>query len=99
VDKHTWLNTLYKRHEEMYQELKEVLACLNQAGMKLCLYKCSFSQPSVIFLGHKISAQGVELVREKVLALLDISTPKNVKDVCAFMGLVSYYHHFVKNCL
>src|SRR3569832_2418989 len=87
-----------KTHDEMCQRLDDILYCFYEAGNKLRLHKCSFSEPSVVFLGHRISAQGIEPMKTKVTALLDMPAPCNVKDVRAFMGLVSYYRRFVKTC-
>ena len=46
--------------------LNEVLNHLIKAGLCLKESKCHFMLPSVVFLGHKINAQGLHLLPEKV---------------------------------
>lgn len=39
------------------------------------------------FLGHKVGAQGVSTVEDKVIAVRDWPVPKNVLDMLSFLGL------------
>ena len=48
---------------------EEVLRRMIQAGLRLQREKCVFLVPSVVYLGHKIDAQGLHPVVEKVEAV------------------------------
>uniref|UniRef100_A0A8C5WC41 ribonuclease H n=1 Tax=Leptobrachium leishanense TaxID=445787 RepID=A0A8C5WC41_9ANUR len=48
-----------KTLEEHEQRLEKVLKRLHEEGLKLSLEKCQFCLPSVTYLGHVVSAEGV----------------------------------------
>jgi hypothetical protein len=50
----------------------------------------------LLYLGHIISEQGVQVHQEKIKAILDWPTPKNLTELRGFFGLCSYYRRFVK---
>ncbi len=49
----------------------------------------------MIFLGHRISAAGVQPVTEKVQAIQEAPTPQSVSELKAYLGLLNYYHKFL----
>ena len=55
-----------------------------------------FKSP-IDFLGHTVSAEGIEPQTEKLAAIRDWPTPHCLRDVRAFFGLASYYRKFVKD--
>uniref|UniRef100_A0A8C1WPY5 Reverse transcriptase RNase H-like domain-containing protein n=1 Tax=Cyprinus carpio TaxID=7962 RepID=A0A8C1WPY5_CYPCA len=61
---------------------------------ELC-HKCEFLGEEVVFLGHKISAEGVQPVTEKVTAIQEAPTPQSVSELNAYLGLLNYYHKFL----
>ncbi|XP_054723430.1 uncharacterized protein K02A2.6-like [Uloborus diversus] len=68
-----------------------------QHGLKLNLAKSKFFQDEIKFLGHKIDAQGLHKTDEKILAITNAPTPKNVQDVKSFLGLVNFHGKFCPN--
>ena len=58
--------------------------------------KCEFGMQEMLYLGHIISTNGVQVHMEKISAILDFSTPKNVTEVKGFLGLCTYYMRYVK---
>jgi hypothetical protein len=60
------------------------------------LSKCSFYQKQIHYLGHIISEDGIEVDLEKIEAIREWSTPKNVTEVISFMGLAGYYNIFIE---
>ncbi|KAL0199945.1 hypothetical protein M9458_003132 [Cirrhinus mrigala] len=79
------------------QHLQKVFACLQKAGLSLNLKKCNFIKPSLTFLGHVISADGVKTDPEKISAVQSFPVPTSVKEVQRFLGLAGWYHRFIKN--
>jgi hypothetical protein len=50
-----------------------------------------FIKKQIHYLGHIISEEGISMDPEKIEAIMNWPTPKNVIDVRYFMGLVGYY--------
>ena len=48
------------------------------------------------YLGHVISKEGISIDLEKIEAIMEWLTPRNVTDVRYFMGLEGYYIRFIK---
>ena len=75
--------------------LDEVLRRLNDAGVRLKREKCFFMLPSVEYLGHRISASGLQPTDGKIKALKDAPVPHNVSQLKSFLGLLNYYGKFI----
>ena len=60
--------------------------------MKLKLAKCKFGQSEIQFLGHIINHEGIRTLPEKTEEISKIKAPRNTDKVCAFLGLLNYYH-------
>ena len=71
-------------------ELRErVVACLKairDSGLKLNLGKCQFEMTELDFLGHTLSANGIEPDFRKIEAILEMPNPTNVKELQRFLG-------------
>ena len=61
-------------------DLRKTFATLKQYPMKLNLNKCIFGIASGKFLGFMVSQRGIEINPEKVRAILDMASPKTVKE-------------------
>ena len=77
--------------------LEEVLKRMSEAGLRLREDKCTFLTTDVVYLGHRIDAQGLHPVAEKVRAVQNAPTPKNIMELRSFLGLLSYYSRFLPN--
>ena len=83
--------------QEHLTNLSAVLQKLAAAGMKLKPTKCFFMLQEVEYLGHKISAKGLEPTQEKVQAIIDAPAPRNVSQLKSFLGMLNYYGKFLPN--
>ena len=74
---------LVKSKEELthLDDLKETFATLRQYQMKLNPSKCAFGVALRKFLGFMVSQRGIQTNSEKVQAILDMTSPKTVKEV------------------
>lgn len=75
--------------------LREVFERLRAANLKLKPSKCDFAQSQVTFLGHVVSASGVQPDPKNIDKVRDWPTPENPTEVRAFLGLCSYYRRFI----
>ena len=80
--------------EEHEQRLFKVLQRLKEYGLKLSLEKCKFFQSSVRYLGHIVSANGVETDPAKIEALKTWPQPKTLKELRSFLGFSGYFFFF-----
>lgn len=51
----------------------------------------------ILFLGHQISSKGLRMDPEKVKAILEWPDLTSSDDVLTFLGVVNFYHKFVKH--
>jgi len=85
-----------KTFEEVYQNLKDVLARFNKYNLKLKAKKCKLFAREVDFLGHVVSEAGVKCDPKKVEKIKQLEAPTNKTGVRAVLGLGNYYRRFIK---
>ena len=87
---------IYSRSEKEHLEhLEEIFTRLKAVGLKLKLEKCCFFKKHIQYLGHLISADGIQPLPEKLQSIAKMPAPRNLKEVKQFLGLVGYYRKFV----
>lgn len=79
------------------RHVKVVLELMQQHQLYLKRSKCAFGEESVAYLGHVISADGVAMDSQKVMAIIDWATPRSVRAVRGFLGLAGYYRKFIRD--
>lgn len=84
----------FEKHLEI---TSEVLRRLSTAGITLSPTKCQFCQPELKYLGYVVTAEGLLADPDKVSAILNIPTPKNVSEVRRVIGMASWYRRFIPN--
>lgn len=89
---------VFENDEVKHRQLvREVLTVLDENGLIASLPKCLFEVPSVEFLGHVISSDGVAMQAGNLRAIKTLSIPRNVKELQSFLGLTNYYRSFIRN--
>ena len=86
-----------KTRQKHIQDLQQVLDKLREAGLTVNLKKSNFCQTSLKFLGHIVSATGIEVDPAKTLAVQDLPVPSNLKALQRFLGMAGWYHRYVPN--
>jgi hypothetical protein len=70
---------IYSRSwQEHMRHLDEVLSIMEAQSLYAKESKCEFGMTKLLYLGHIISAQGLQVHQEKIRVILDWPTPKNV---------------------
>ncbi|KAL4384851.1 hypothetical protein GQ457_15G012120 [Hibiscus cannabinus] len=87
---------VYSKSEAEHRDhLRIVLQILQDNQLYAKLTKCEFWLSQVSFLGHVVSATGIQVDLKKIQAIVEWRSPKNVGEVRSFLGLAGYYRRFV----
>jgi hypothetical protein len=86
-----------KSPEEHLEHIRQVLDRLRSAQLYLKLTKCEFFKPEVRFLGHIVSAEGIQADPAKVKVVASWPKPETVSDVKAFLGLAIFFRRYILN--
>ena len=82
---------------EHVKDLERFFERMVKFNLKLAPKKTNLGVKQVIFLGHKVTAEGVWPDPEKVVPMLNLPMPTNVSGLRSLLGSLSYYRKFLKN--
>ena len=90
-------NILVKSKEESahLDDHEETFATLRQYWMKLNPNKCAFGVASVKFLRFMVSQRGIKANPKKVRTILEMTSPKMMKEVQRLTGRIATLNRFV----
>ena len=83
--------------EEHDDIVAEVIKRLEENDLYVKPEKCKWKVREVGFLGVVIGPDGIKMEEEKVKEVVEWLTPKYVKEVQKFLGLVNYYCRFIED--
>ncbi|KAK8940812.1 hypothetical protein KSP39_PZI010806 [Platanthera zijinensis] len=83
--------------EDHFKHLHLVLETLRRNELYAKFSKCEFWLPSVAFLGHIVSGEGIAVDPAKIVAIREWPALSSVAEVRSFLGLAGYYRRFVEN--
>ena len=83
--------------EELVHNCEQVFRALGKAGMKISGKKTVIGVREMIFLGHKITPQGIYPDPSKVHNIMEWQKPKTVTQLRQFLGLANYLRKFIRN--
>ncbi|WVZ54261.1 hypothetical protein U9M48_005086 [Paspalum notatum var. saurae] len=86
-----------KAYEEHGKHLRVVLEKLRKNQLFGKFSKCEFLLEKISLLGHVWTTEGVLVDPEKIEAVSNWKTPRNVTEIRSFLGLAKYYQRFIKN--
>ena len=88
---------VYSRSREEYEfHFNIVLQTLKDKQLYAKLNKCEFCLNKVSFLGHVMSKDRIYVDPGKVDVIGYWKRPTTVIEIRSFLGLVSYYRHFIE---
>lgn len=88
-----------ENEEQHKKHLELLLKRLADYDLVININKCQFGEPSVNFLGHTITQNGISPIKEKVNAVTNFPLPKTAKDLRRFLGMLNYYRRFLPNAI
>ena len=85
-----------KTEEEHLVRLHAMLERFMEHGLKLKPSKCNFFRTEISYLGHKVSAAGMEPGTEGLKGIAEIVPPATYTQVYKFLGAMGYFRCFIK---
>ncbi|GMF36164.1 unnamed protein product [Phytophthora fragariaefolia] len=74
-----------------------LLSRFEECRISFSLTKIIFVQPTVDFLSHVVSRDGLRADAKKLETISELSFPKTKKGVQAFLGALNYYSRFIQD--
>ena len=85
-----------KTEEEHLVHLHAVLEQFMEHSLKLKPSKCNFFRTEISYLGHKVSAAGMEPGTDGLKGIVEIAPPATYTQVRKFLGTTGYFRRFIK---
>ena len=85
-----------KTQEEHIECLDTVLQKLINVGLKLKPSKCNLFKREIVYLGHRVTTEGIHPNPKGITAIQEMAAPETVIGVRKFIGLISHYWKFIK---
>nr|AXY87475.1 polymerase [Simian foamy virus] len=95
-----YVDDIYISHddpEEHLEQLEKVFSILLNAGYVVSLKKSEIAQYEVEFLGFNITKEGRGLTETFKQKLLNITPPKDLKQLQSILGLLNFARNFIIN--
>ena len=89
------ISVLGRSFEEHLENLKAVFTRLKQFNLKLKPRKCSLFQTEMVYLGRKVTRDGISVQPGHVEKIKNWPVPKSVNEVERFVGFLNYYREFI----
>nr|CAH8856759.1 unnamed protein product [Trichobilharzia regenti]CAH8862441.1 unnamed protein product [Trichobilharzia regenti] len=84
--------------EEHMQHLSLLFQRFEQFGVVINPKKCIFGSPSIEFLGHRITAEGIRPTEDKIETIKNFPEPDSLKKLRRFLGMFNFYRRFIPSC-
>ena len=78
-------------------QLRAVFKLFQEHSLKLKPSKCHFLRKEIAFLGHKVSAEGMNLGDDGLKGIAEMVPLANYTEVWRFLGTIRFFRHFIKN--
>ncbi|GKD47815.1 reverse transcriptase domain-containing protein [Tanacetum coccineum] len=84
---------------EMLRDIEETFHTLRKIDMKLNPTKCTFGAVEGMFLGYMITPEGIKLCPDKTKAVLQLPSPRTIKEVQSLNGKLASLNRFLSKSL
>lgn len=83
--------------EEHVLHVRTVLQLLREHKLYCAPFKCHLFVTKVLWLGHVVSHNQIEMDPSKIEAVSTWPEPKNLAQLLSFLGFTGYYRRFIKD--
>ncbi|GJR05807.1 reverse transcriptase domain-containing protein [Tanacetum coccineum] len=80
---------------ELLRDIEETFCTLRKIKMKLNPKKCTFGATEGMFLGYMISPEGIKLCPNKTEVVLQLPSPRTIKEVQSLNGKLASLNRFL----
>ena len=88
---------IYSRTEEEHlTRLRAVFERFRESGLKLKPSKCNFFHMEINYLGHTMSAKGMEPSVNGIKVIAEMALPTTYTGIRQFLGATGYFRRFMK---
>ena len=88
---------IYNEDERSHISLvRRVMERIRNAKLCCSIKKSDIHVGEIEFLGYHISPEGISMSTAKVESVRNWPTPRNVKDIQAFLGFANFYRRFIE---
>ena len=77
-----------KSTEDHHRHLRQLHERLTAYGLVVNVNKCTFGVDAVDFLGHHVTAHGIEPLTDRVASIVGLPQPTDKKSLQEFMGML-----------
>ena len=81
--------------EDHLADMKKILMTLMSSGVKIQLSKCQFFMADVVWLGHKISMEGISPDPKGIETVQQLRPPRNRQELQSVIGTLNYFKDFI----
>jgi hypothetical protein len=85
-----------KTMAEHIEHIRAILGMHVRFGMKLNLAKCHIAKNEIEYLGHLVSAKGIQMIPSYVDRVMEWTLPKTAQQLRSFLGFTGYYRGFIR---
>jgi len=83
--------------EEHRRHLEQIFQRLKEHGLSINVTKSEFAEKEVEYLGYTVNKEGIRPTNDRVKAIVDFKKPNNIKELRRYLGIINFYHRFIKN--
>ncbi|GJX55289.1 reverse transcriptase domain-containing protein [Tanacetum coccineum] len=84
-----------KTEQDIIKGIEQTFSTLRRINMKLNPKKCSFAMEEGKFLGYVVTSEGIRANPEKAKAVMDIPSPKTLKQMQSLSGKLAALNRFL----
>ena len=89
------LSVFLDTYDDHLHHLNVVFKKFQKDSLKIKLSKCQFFKTHLHYLGHRIPANGLEPLPEKLEAIRNLAPTRNEDEAHHILGLLGYYRSFI----
>ncbi len=84
-----------KSAKEHVRHIENIFQRLNKHGLKVKFSKCQMFKTEIEYLGFLVGKDGMKVNPKKVEAIAKFPTPRDIKGIQGFLGVVGYFRQFI----